>query len=107
MWLGIIKHKKFFAQGIPKGYEITHEFKNIERATAMPPSTIHYSKKHVRTPFYYQFSSFISISKNLSLNLTTIINQKIFLLKFSYLLISKFEINVRIGKKETKKKRIN
>ncbi|XP_076179647.1 otoferlin isoform X4 [Ptiloglossa arizonensis] len=46
MWLGILKHKKYFIQGLPKGYELSHELKNIERPRALPPTIIHYVNKH-------------------------------------------------------------
>lgn len=47
MWLGILKHKKYFTQGLPKGYEISHELKNVDRPRALPPIIIHYVDKHV------------------------------------------------------------
>ncbi|XP_046413657.1 otoferlin-like isoform X1 [Neodiprion fabricii] len=46
IWLGILKHKKYFIQGLPKGYEVSHELKNVDRPRALPPSTIHYIRKH-------------------------------------------------------------
>ncbi|XP_012269850.2 otoferlin isoform X2 [Athalia rosae] len=46
MWLGILKHKKYFIQGLPKGYEVSHELRNVDRPRALPPSVIHYVKKH-------------------------------------------------------------
>nr|CAD7405426.1 unnamed protein product [Timema poppensis] len=46
MWLGLLKHKKNFVNGLPKGYEVSHELRNAERPRAMPPSTIHYVEKH-------------------------------------------------------------
>lgn len=49
LWLGMLKHKKNFINGIPKGYEATHEIRNVERPRALPPSTIHYVEKHVRS----------------------------------------------------------
>lgn len=48
LWLGILKHKKNFINGIPKGFETTHELRNAERPRALPPSVIHYVEKHVR-----------------------------------------------------------
>lgn len=42
-----MKHKKYFIQGLPHGYEISHELKNIEKPRALPPSVIHYAEKHV------------------------------------------------------------
>ncbi|XP_071050803.1 otoferlin-like [Onthophagus taurus] len=47
LWLGILKHKKNFINGIPKGYEITQEIRNVERPRALPPSIIHYVEKHI------------------------------------------------------------
>lgn len=47
MWLGILKHKKYFIQGLPKGYEMSHELRNIDRLRALPPTVIHYIEKHV------------------------------------------------------------
>ncbi|XP_025988063.1 otoferlin isoform X2 [Solenopsis invicta] len=46
MWLGILKHKKYFIQGFPKGYEISHELRNVDRPRALPPTVIHYVQKH-------------------------------------------------------------
>ncbi|KRT84296.1 C2 domain containing protein [Oryctes borbonicus] len=47
LWLGILKHKKNFINGIPKGYEVSHELRNAERPRALPPSIIHYIEKHI------------------------------------------------------------
>lgn len=47
LWLGMLKHKKAFVDGIPKGYELSHEIRNAERPRALPPSTIHYVHKYV------------------------------------------------------------
>ncbi|CAH1371731.1 unnamed protein product, partial [Tenebrio molitor] len=47
LWLGMLKHKKNFINGIPKGYEVTHEIRNVERPRALPPSIIHYVEKHI------------------------------------------------------------
>ncbi|XP_030765645.1 otoferlin-like isoform X2 [Sitophilus oryzae] len=47
VWLGMLKHKKHFITGIPKGYEISQEIRNVERPRALPPSVIHYVDKHV------------------------------------------------------------
>ncbi|XP_008199102.2 otoferlin isoform X1 [Tribolium castaneum] len=47
LWLGMLKHKKNFINGIPKGYETTHEIRNVERPRALPPSIIHYVEKHI------------------------------------------------------------
>ncbi|KAI4470846.1 fer-1-like [Holotrichia oblita] len=47
LWLGILKHKKNFINGIPKGFETTHELRNAERPRALPPSIIHYVEKQM------------------------------------------------------------
>jgi hypothetical protein len=47
MWLGLVKHKKNFVNGLTKGYEVSHEIRNAERPHALPPSVIHYVEKHV------------------------------------------------------------
>ncbi|RZF48118.1 hypothetical protein LSTR_LSTR002184, partial [Laodelphax striatellus] len=46
MWLGLVKHKKNFVNGLTKGYEISHEIRNAERPRALPPSMIHYKEKY-------------------------------------------------------------
>ncbi|EFN61375.1 Otoferlin [Camponotus floridanus] len=46
MWLGILKHKKYFIQNLPKGYEFSHELKNVDRPRALPPIMLHYVQKH-------------------------------------------------------------
>ncbi|CAH1119596.1 unnamed protein product [Phaedon cochleariae] len=47
LWLGMLKYKKNFISGIPRGYELTQEIRNVERPRALPPSTIHYVEKHL------------------------------------------------------------
>lgn len=47
IWLGLVKHKKHFVNGLTKGYEISHEIRNAERPRALPPSVIHYTSKFV------------------------------------------------------------
>lgn len=47
IWLGLVKHKKNFIKGLPLGYELTQEIRNVERPRALPPSIIHYVEKHV------------------------------------------------------------
>ncbi|GLV33991.1 misfire [Carabus blaptoides fortunei] len=47
MWLGMLKHKKNFINGLPQGYELSHELKNAERPRALPPANIHYTDKHI------------------------------------------------------------
>ncbi|XP_067008818.2 otoferlin [Anabrus simplex] len=46
MWLGLIKHKKNFVNGLPKGFVESNEIRNAERARALPPSVVHYNEKH-------------------------------------------------------------
>ncbi|XP_063235260.1 otoferlin-like isoform X2 [Bacillus rossius redtenbacheri] len=46
MWLGLVKHKKHFVDGLPEGYELSPEIRNAERPRALPPSVIHYVEKH-------------------------------------------------------------
>lgn len=48
MWLGTIKDKPHCFRGLPKGFEVTPEIRNAERAGGLVPSTIHYLEKHVR-----------------------------------------------------------
>lgn len=47
-WLGMVKHKKFFFSGLPRGFELSQDLRNAERPRAMAPSNIHYLEKHVR-----------------------------------------------------------
>lgn len=47
MWLGMLKHKKNFVNGLPKGYQLSNELKNLDRPHALPPSILHYLEKHV------------------------------------------------------------
>lgn len=47
MWLGLMKHKKNLVTGIPKGYELSYELRNIERSLTLPPITLHYTQKQV------------------------------------------------------------
>ncbi len=47
-WLGLLKHKKYFLNGLPKGYEASNEIRNIERPYALPPLKIHFTEKYVR-----------------------------------------------------------
>ncbi|XP_072153878.1 otoferlin [Bemisia tabaci] len=46
MWMGLLKHKMYFVNGLPKGYEVSHEISNAERPRALPPSVIHYTMKY-------------------------------------------------------------
>ncbi|XP_064487216.1 otoferlin-like [Ornithodoros turicata] len=47
IWLGLTKHKKNILKGLPKGYELTPEVKNIEKVHIPPPSQLHYTEKSV------------------------------------------------------------
>jgi hypothetical protein len=47
-WLGIVKHKKFFFSGLPRGFELSQDLRNAERPRALAPTNIHYLEKHVR-----------------------------------------------------------
>ncbi|KFB41978.1 AGAP000389-PA-like protein [Anopheles sinensis] len=47
LWLGTLKHKKFFYSGLPRGYEMLHELKNAEKSNVPAPTTIHYVEKYV------------------------------------------------------------
>ncbi|KAF2368428.1 C2 domain [Trinorchestia longiramus] len=47
LWLGLAKHKKHLLPGIPRGYEMCYEFRNIERPLTLPPTSLHYSAKQV------------------------------------------------------------
>ncbi|KAK9882459.1 hypothetical protein WA026_021493 [Henosepilachna vigintioctopunctata] len=76
LWLGTLKHKKYFINGIPKGYEETNEFKSVERPRAMPPSVVHYVEKHVfqlRAHIYQARSIIGSDSSGLSDPFATIV----------------------------------
>lgn len=43
----MLKHKKYLLNGLPKGFELSHEIKNIEKPYALPPLRIHYVEKYV------------------------------------------------------------
>ncbi|KAK3919848.1 Otoferlin, partial [Frankliniella fusca] len=58
MWLGTLKHKKNFVDGLTKGYELSNEIRNADRPRAMPPSVIHYTEKRMRA-YMYQARSLI------------------------------------------------
>lgn len=47
LWLGTVKQKKTFFNGIPAGFEMSQELKNSDRTRALAPNTIHYIEKHV------------------------------------------------------------
>ncbi|CRK93099.1 CLUMA_CG006578, isoform A [Clunio marinus] len=46
VWLGIVKHKKFFFSGLPRGFELSQDLRNAERPRALAPTNIHYLEKH-------------------------------------------------------------
>lgn len=48
LWLGIVSHKGHFFEGLPIGYDLSHELRNAERPGAMAPNNIHYLEKSVR-----------------------------------------------------------
>ncbi|GLG95877.1 C2 domain containing protein [Gryllus bimaculatus] len=45
-WLGLLKHKKHYVDGLPTGYVESHELRNADRQTALPPAHIRYCDKH-------------------------------------------------------------
>lgn len=47
LWLGVVKHKKDFCSGLPKGFDYTPELRNAERPKALAPSNIHYLDRYV------------------------------------------------------------
>jgi hypothetical protein len=47
VWLGIVKHKKFFFSGLPRGFELSQDLRNAERPRALAPNNIHYVEKYV------------------------------------------------------------
>lgn len=47
IWLGLLKYKKESISGLPIGYDLSQEIRNIERPRAIAPTTIHYLHKHV------------------------------------------------------------
>ncbi|XP_055712780.1 otoferlin-like isoform X2 [Phlebotomus papatasi] len=47
IWLGLVKDKQFFFDGLPGGYELSQELRNAERPRALAPTTIHYVEKYV------------------------------------------------------------
>lgn len=60
LWLGLAKHKKHLLPGIPKGYEMCYEFRNIERPLTLPPTSLHYTAKQVGTSLYQYRDMFLS-----------------------------------------------
>ena len=49
-WLGSSKHKKSYPSGLPPGFQVTNELMNAERPGLPPPTSIHYTEKHVSRP---------------------------------------------------------
>ncbi|XP_064096144.1 otoferlin-like isoform X4 [Macrobrachium nipponense] len=69
LWLGLMKQKKNLLPGIPKGYELTYELRNIERSLTLPPITLHYTQKQtfqLRAHMYQARSLIASDSSGLS-----------------------------------------
>ncbi|XP_025413884.1 otoferlin-like isoform X4 [Sipha flava] len=60
-WLGEMKHKKYLANGLPKGYNITPELFNAENPRLPPPAYIHYCEKYTfqLRAYMYQARSLI------------------------------------------------
>ena len=54
MWLGVTKHKKFMFDGLPKGYEITHEIRIVDRPQSLPPTLLHYKDKLVSYKYTFK-----------------------------------------------------
>ncbi|KAL9883742.1 otoferlin-like isoform 3-T8 [Glossina fuscipes fuscipes] len=44
-WMGVVDHKGHFFEGLPIGYDLSHELRNAERPGAMAPNNIHYLEK--------------------------------------------------------------
>ncbi|KAK4312408.1 hypothetical protein Pmani_016177 [Petrolisthes manimaculis] len=69
MWLGLIKQKQNLVPGIPKGYELCYELRNIERTLTLPPISLHYTQKQtfqLRAHMYQARSLIASDSSGLS-----------------------------------------
>ncbi|XP_042243483.1 otoferlin-like isoform X3 [Homarus americanus] len=69
MWLGLMKHKKNLVPGIPKGYELSYEIRNIERSLTLPPVSLHYTQKQtfqLRAHMYQARSLIASDNSGLS-----------------------------------------
>lgn len=50
-WLGQMKHKKYLATGLPKGYNTTPELYSADNPRLPPPAYIHYREKYVSATF--------------------------------------------------------
>ncbi|XP_050710389.1 otoferlin-like isoform X3 [Eriocheir sinensis] len=69
MWLGLMKQKKSLVPGIPNGYEMCYELRNIERGLTLPPVSLHYTQKQtfqLRAHMYQARSLIGSDSSGLS-----------------------------------------
>ncbi|XP_038103984.1 otoferlin isoform X1 [Culex quinquefasciatus] len=47
LWLGVLKHKKSFYAGLPRGYEMSYELKNADKSNVPAPSDVRYVDKHI------------------------------------------------------------
>ncbi|XP_055617396.1 otoferlin-like isoform X1 [Toxorhynchites rutilus septentrionalis] len=47
LWLGMLKHKKSFFAGLPRGFELSYELKNSDKTSVPAPSDVRYVEKHV------------------------------------------------------------
>ncbi|XP_055370842.1 otoferlin-like [Condylostylus longicornis] len=45
LWLGVVKDKGNFFNGLPIGYDLSQELRNADRPRALAPSNIHYLEK--------------------------------------------------------------
>ncbi|XP_037936219.1 otoferlin-like [Teleopsis dalmanni] len=61
LWLGVVTHKGHFFDGLPIGYDLSHELRNAERPGAMAPNNIHYLEKYTfqLRAYIYQARSLI------------------------------------------------
>jgi len=72
VWLGIVKHKKFFFSGLPRGFELSQDLRNAERPRAMAPTNIHYLEKYVSFTFLEpQITLIHSLSRSTDLPATS------------------------------------
>ncbi|XP_055522373.1 otoferlin-like isoform X2 [Wyeomyia smithii] len=46
LWLGVLKHKKYFFSGLPRGFELSYELQNSEKSNLSAPSEVRYVEKH-------------------------------------------------------------
>ncbi|XP_053689019.1 otoferlin-like [Sabethes cyaneus] len=47
LWLGVLKHKKYFYAGLPRGFELSYELQNSDKPNVPAPSDVRYVEKHV------------------------------------------------------------